>query len=201
MKRRISAASVERGRALFEAPQVGCVACHAPPDFTTKPGAGNVTQAHTPVVTVTRRDAAFTLLSMNRLDAIAGVERDLEPWDTGRAETHQGRYTNLPLRGLWDRPPIFLHGGTARSLREVLCTPGHPALRSFPHEVRLGGERERPGRRELGLNETDAVPEALPRTLPLEAAGGRIGIDTHGGTSQLDPSQIDDLVDFLEAIE
>lgn len=195
------AASVERGRALFEAPQVGCVACHAPPDFSSKPGKGNVTQAHTPVVTVTRRDTSFTLLSMNRLDAIAGVERDLEPWDAGRAEAIQGRYTNLPLRGLWDRPPVFLHGGTARSLREILCTPGHPALRNFPHELRLGGERERPGRRELGLNETDAVPEALPRTGPLQAAGGRIGIDTHGGTSQLDPSQIDDLVDFLEAIE
>jgi hypothetical protein len=46
-----------------------------------------------------------------------------------------------PLRGLWDRPHThLLHDGRARSLREVLATPGHPALE--PGEV---GRNERDG--------------------------------------------------------
>ena len=31
--------------------------------------------------------------------------------------------------------------------------------------------------------------------------GGRIGSDTHGGTSHLTAQQIDDLVNYLESIE
>ena len=44
----------------------------------------------------------------------------------GPAGVHFG---STPLRGLWDRPETRLyHDGRARSLREALATPGHPAL-------------------------------------------------------------------------
>ena len=105
-----------------------------------------------------------------------------------------------PLRGLWDRPPVFLHSGMARSLREVVCPPGHTALRRYPYGPLLGGVPERPGQREVGFNETMVLPELAPRAKPLMNANGRIGPDTHGGTTQLRPHEIDDLVDFLESI-
>lgn len=191
---------VLRGRRVFFDPQVGCVSCHVPPDFTRKDFPGNPRQAMPPLVTLSRRDAAFTLIGMNRLDAIDGYLRDLEPWDTGRAEEQEGHFTTFPLRGLWDRPPVFLHHGMARSLREVVATPGHLGLGRFKYEPLLGGAGERPGRREVGFNETFFVTEKLPRAKAFLEAGGRIGLDTHGGTSQLRGAQLDDLVDFLESI-
>jgi hypothetical protein len=192
--------SVLRGKRLFEDPQVGCISCHAGTDFTRKDFADNPQQALPPLVMLTPRDASFTLLSMNRLDAINGIQRDLEPWDTGRVERIQGQFTTFPLRGLWDRPPVFLHSGMARSLREVVCPPGHTALRGFPYGPLLGGVPERPGQHEVGFNETMVLPELAPRAKPLMNANGRIGPDTHGGTTQLRPHEVDDLVDFLESI-
>jgi hypothetical protein len=56
------------------------------------------------------------------------------------------------LRGAWDRVR-FLHAGSARSLREVLLTPGHPG--------RLPGERAR--------NERDGVPNTHGGTGHLDA--------------------------------
>ncbi|HEY3450808.1 MAG TPA: hypothetical protein VGK67_30910 [Myxococcales bacterium] len=196
------AASVLRGKALFEDPQVGCVACHAPPSFTRKDLGQKSTGAMPAVVTVTPRDASFTLIGMNRLDYLNGYPRDLEPWDAGRNEEGQGRYTTFPLRGLWERPPVFLHGGVARNLREVVSSPAHNALRRFKYEPLLGGEPERPGRREVGFNETFYFfSEKTRRVQALLESEGRMGMDTHGGTSHLKPGQIDDLVDFLESIE
>ncbi|MGC4116576.1 MAG: hypothetical protein QM765_18760 [Myxococcales bacterium] len=196
------AASVLRGKVLFEDPQVGCVACHAPPSFTRKDLGQKSTGAIPAVVTVTPRDASFTLIGMNRLDFLNGYQRDLEPWDSGRNELGQGRYTTFPLRGLWERPPVFLHGGVARTLREVVATPGHNALRRFKYEPLLGGEGERPGRREVGFNETFYFfTEKTHRVQALLESEGRMGLDTHGGTSHLKPGQLDDLVDFLESIE
>lgn len=120
------AASVKRGKAIFETPQVGCVSCHPAPTFTRKDLVENGEQAITPQVGVSVRDGSFTLISMNRLDAIHGYTRDLEPFDPGRAEETQGNYTTLALRGIWDRPPTFLHHGGARTLREIVAVPGQP---------------------------------------------------------------------------
>ncbi len=192
--------SVLRGQRLFEDPQVGCVSCHPAPDFTRKQFPGLGEQPLPPLVTLTPRDAAFTLIGMNRLDAINGIKRDLEPWDRGRVEAVQGRFTTLQLRGLWDRPPVFLHGGVARSVREVLAPPGHVGLERFPYEPLLGGEPERPGRKEIGFNETLFTTELTPHNRPFFTAGGRIGQDTHGGTSQLRTHELDDLVDYLESL-
>ncbi len=194
-------ASVRRGRARFEDPQVGCVSCHPAPHFTRKDFPDNPEQSLPPLVSLSVRDGSFTLIGMNRLDAINGVRRDLEPWDAGRAERKQGHFTTLQLRGLWDRPPVFLHHGMARSLREVVGVPGHNALGWFKYEPLLGGFPERPGRREVGFNATFFFAERLPKVKAHIKAAGRIGSDTHGGTSHLTPLQIDDLVNFMETIE
>lgn len=196
-----TSASARRGRRLFEDPQVGCVACHPPPHFAKKDFSDRPQQAFEPVVPLTVRDGSFTLIGMNRLDALNGVRRDLEPWDMGRAEEHQGHFTSFPLRGIWDRPPVFLHNGMARTLREVLSTPGHPALGRLKYEPVVSDAGERPGRREVGFNTTGMFAEQQPRVKLLVAAGARIGHDTHGGTSQLTPRQIDDLANFLNTIE
>ncbi|GAB4144059.1 MAG: hypothetical protein Fur0037_11830 [Planctomycetota bacterium] len=195
------APSVLRGRDLFFDPQVGCSACHPPPDFTRKDLPANETRSLPALVATTRRDGAFTLIGMNRLDALNGYERDLEPWDRGRAEQHEGHYTITQLRGIWDRPPVFLHNGLARSLREVVATPGHPALRRFRYEPLLGGEPERPGLAEVGFNATCLTAQRTFALSNLLRSGARLGIDTHGGTSHLSSRAIDDLVDFLETIE
>ncbi len=194
-------ASVKRGRKLFNDPQVGCVSCHPAPHFTRKDFPDNRQQTMPPLVTVTVRDGSFTLVGMDRLDAINGVKRDLEPWDVGRAEEKQVHYTTLQLRGIWDRPPVFLHNGMARSLREVLCVPGQPGLGWFKYEPLIAGVPERPGKREVGFNETWFYAAPGSRTKVFQKSGGRIGSDTHGGTSHLTPQQIDDLVHFMEAIE
>ena len=193
--------SIKRGKALFEDPQVGCVSCHPPPSFAKKDFEDNPQQALSPLVTFTARDGAFTLIGMNRMDTINGVPRDLEPWDVGRAEARQGQITSLQLRGIWDRPPVFLHNGTARTLREVLAIPGHPSLRQFPYEPLVGGVPERPGRKEIGFNETFIFYESAPKVALHMMSGARIGVDTHGGTSQLSAQEIDDLTNFLQAIE
>ena len=194
-------ASVRRGKKLFETPQVGCISCHPPPHFAKKDFPDNPTQSMAPLVPLTVRDGAFTLVGMNRLDLVNGVRRDLEPWDSGRVEEHQGHFTTFPLRGLWDRPPVFLHNGMARTLREVVATPGHPALGAFRYEPLIGGAPERPGRREIGFNATYSVARPSEKLKLHVRAGARIGTDTHGGTSQLKPQQVDDLVNYLESIE
>jgi len=193
--------SVERGRKLFEDPRVGCAACHPSPHFTKKDFPDNRQQAFEPVVTLTVRDGAFTLIGMNRLDHINGIRRDLEPWDIGRVERTQGHFTTFPLRGIWDRPPVFLHHGMARTLHETTATPGHVALRTFKYEPLIGGFPERPGRKEVGLNMTFIFADRSPKVKMHMRAGARIGVDTHGGTSHLTAGQIDDLVNFLNSIE
>jgi hypothetical protein len=193
--------SVSRGKKLFEHPQVGCAGCHPPPHFARKDFPDNPQQAFEPVVMLTVRDGSFTLIGMNRLDYINGFRRDLEPWDIGRVEEVQGHFTTFPLRGLWDRPPVFLHNGIARTLREVIAIPGHPSLRRFKYEPLLGGAPERLGRKEVGFNMTFLFTQDIPRVKLHRGAKARMGFDTHGGSSHLTALQVDDLVHFLESIE
>ncbi len=193
--------SVRRGEKLFNHPQVGCASCHPPPNFARKDFPENPQQAMPPMVALTVRDASFTLVGMNRLDSANGYRRDLEPWDRGRAEENQGHFTPFQLRGIWDRPPVFLHNGMARTLREVLATPGHPALGRFKYPVLIGGVPERPGRREVGFNETFLFSSPINRVKGHLGAKARLGVDTHGGTIHLRGRDVDDLVDFMQAIE
>ncbi|MDQ8186637.1 hypothetical protein [Pelagicoccus sp. SDUM812002] len=196
-----SSLSVARGRELFEDPQVGCISCHAPPHFTKKDFPDNPQQTIPPVVPFTVRDGSFTLLSKNREDANSGVRRDLEPWDLGRAEEQQGQLTIFPLRGIWDRPPVFLHNGLARTLREVTAMPGHPSLQRFKYEPLFGGYPERPGKMEVGFNMTFVFATAENRVKLHRIAESRLGFDTHGGTSQLTRREIDDLVNYMNSLE
>ncbi len=194
-------ASVLRGRALFEEAQTGCSSCHPAPHFAKKDFPNNPRQVVPPQVTMTVRDGSFTLLSMERLDAIAGIARDIEPWDAGRVEDEQVHYTPFGLRGLWDRPPVFLHNGVARTLREIVSVPGQTQFGTFKYEPLIGGEPERPHRREVGFNETYFVKTRTQKNKTHLDTGGRIGSDTHGGTSHLTAPQIDDLVNYLLSIQ
>jgi hypothetical protein len=193
--------SIQRGRLLFEDPQVGCVSCHVPPHFTKKDFPENPTQTIPPVVMFTVRDGSFTLLSKNREDYNNKHSRDLEPWDEGRFEANQGHLTTFPLRGIWDRPPSFLHNGMARTLNEIAAPPGHPSLKSFKYEPLFGGYPERPGKMEVGFNMTYIFANPENRVKLHIISDSRLGFDTHGGTTQLTRQQMQDLVNFLNSIE
>ncbi len=191
------APAVARGQQLFNDARVMCGECHAAPEFTRKDRvlANNDRRALPQLTTVTRRGASYTLAGLRAVDRANGVdELDLEPDDPGRVDDQEGSFTTMQLRGIFDRPPTFLHHGRARSLREVLCTPDHPALRRFRLPVMQGPEEARPGRLEVGMNETTGRRDDGALN-PADRA-----FDTHGGTSHLSARQIDDLVAFVQSI-
>ncbi len=190
--------SVRRGEALFNSASVMCSVCHRAPEFTNKDFSltHNDRRALPPLTTMTRRDASYTLASVRAVDVANGLKDfEMEPADRGRVEDVEGSFTTMQLRGIFDRPPVFLHHARTRSLREVLCTPKHPALRKYRLPVYQGEEIVRPGRREKGFNEiTERTPEG-PLAKQVQA------FDTHGGTSHLNIRQIEDLLNFMLAIE
>ena len=194
-------ASIRRGRAIFNEAEVGCASCHPSPNFAKKDFPNNPRQVVPPQVMTTMREGGFTLISMERLDYLAGIRRDLEPWDIGRAEDEEAHFTPTQLRGMWDQPPDFLHNGMARSLREVVSVPGQTSLGWFKYEPLFGGYPERPGRREIGFNETYFAKKRTEKNKAFLDTGGRIGSDSHGGTSHLTGPQIDDLVNYLLSLE
>ncbi|NUN51005.1 MAG: hypothetical protein HUU15_19540, partial [Candidatus Brocadiae bacterium] len=163
---------VRVGKRIFEDARTGCAQCHPAPGFTDKRHPHNGNRSFPPLVSAAPRDNVHTLVSADRLDAINGYVRAWDPDDAGRVEEHEGFFVAPSLRGLWARPPRFLHHGRAVSLREVVCTPGHAALRP-----------RRDGTYEEGLNERDGIP------------------DTHGVTSHLTVWEIECLLRFLRSIE
>jgi len=189
--------SVKRGKALFHSVQVMCSVCHTAPEFTNKSAelANNDRRALPPLTTITRRDASYTLISVHAMEVANGRHFDLSPEDKGRVEDVEGSFTTMQLRGIFDRPPVFLHHARARSLREVLLTPGHPAAREYRYPVLQGDEDVRPGRREKGFNEITTRTPAGPLHPTSQI------FDSHGGTSHLTPRQITDLEHFVESIE
>ena len=144
--------------------EVGCASCHPLPVTTV-----TIEPAFSPAGIPVRVPPVITpsLAPDGRVaDTVTQGFRDtfsvggLGPTEQGPEGIHLG----IPqLRGIWDRAPRFFHDGRARSLRQALATPGHPAL--------APGER--------GWNERYGQP------------------DTHGGTSQLAPDELDDLITFL----
>jgi hypothetical protein len=190
--------SVVRGQMLFNDASVMCSVCHTAPEFTNKELVltNNDRRALPQLTTVTRRDASYTLASVRAVDYANGLPAfEQEPDDRGRVEETEGSFTTMQLRGIFDRPPVFLHHARARSLREVLCTPGHPALRQYRYPVLQGGEVVRLNRHEIGFNETTARTTAGPLN-PEDQI-----FDTHGGTSHLTPRQLEDLMNFMLSIE
>lgn len=171
---------VRHGRALFNAPTVGCAGCHPAPTYTDKLNVFNENKSFPPLVSPANRDNIHTLISADRIDFLNGFERTWDTGDSGRVESREGNFVAPSLRGIWARPPKFLHHGLAISLREVICSPDHPALRSFNH-TRL--DVPRPDDQEIGLNEMNGL------------------LDTHGTTSHLSVWDIECLVRFVNSIE
>ncbi len=190
--------AVRRGERLFNDSRVMCAVCHTPPEFTNKTEilTNNPRRALPPLTTITRRDASYTLAGVRAVERANGRDDlDLAPADKGRVERTEGSFTTMQLRGIFDRPPVFLHHGRARSLREVLATPEHGGLRRYRLPVMQGPEEVRPGRLEIGFNERRA---RLPSG-PLSAED--VILDTHGGTAHLTPRQLEDLRAFVASIE
>ncbi len=140
-------AAVRRGEALFRSAVVGCAGCHD--------GAGlaasvsdrlGVRLRFGPVVSPLRAPDG------RNLDLILDGFRGTFPEASQDAVAVEFGVTTL--RGAWAHARRFLHDGRARSLREVVLTPGHPALRD--------GER--------GFNETDGAPDTHGATSHLSPA-------------------------------
>ncbi|MCW8935015.1 MAG: hypothetical protein OQK98_09860 [Gammaproteobacteria bacterium] len=189
--------SVKRGKQLFNSAQVMCGVCHTSPEFTNKTQllANNDRRALPQLTTMTRRDASYSLASVFAMETVNGDPLGLKHEDKGRFEEKEGTFTTMTLRGIFDRPPVFLHHARARSLREVLLTPEHPAARKFLMPVMTGDEVVRKDKKEIGFN------ELTERTLKGDLDKQNRVIDSHGGTSHLRPGQIEDLLNFMKVIE
>jgi DNA-binding beta-propeller fold protein YncE len=189
--------SVKRGQQLFNSAQVMCGVCHTAPEFTNKTAllANNDRRALPQLTTMTRRDASYSLASVFAMETVNDNPLGLEYEGKGRFEDKEGTFTTMTLRGIFDRPPVFLHHGRARSLREVVMTPNHPAARKYLFPVMMGDEVVRADQQEIGFNEL--TERFLTGALDKQ---NRV-IDSHGGTSHLRPGQIEDLVNFMKVIE
>ncbi len=100
---------VERGKALFERPDVGCSACHPAPTFASD-------QLFRGVTTIARYDLP---------------RRDLDPDVSIKyiENARDGFFNANSLRGLWDRKGALFHDGRARTIRETILTPGHTCIK------------------------------------------------------------------------
>lgn len=183
--------SVMRGKLLFNDLAVGCVTCHKPPNFTDKSEAlyHNRERVLPSLISFTPRERSFTLVSPSWMDTANGYKRDVEPWEQGRVKRNQGFLTTFQLRGLFDRPPAFLHHAKALSVRETFAAPNHYSLRKFKYLPLRGEEEVRPDGRERGFNELSFLKEKTYM------------VDTHGATSHLSARQVQDLENFLVSIE
>ncbi len=140
-------AAVRRGAALFRSTAVGCLSCHDGPGFAASVSSERVVRLRFgPVVTPLRSADG------RDLDRVSEGFRRTFPETTQDARSIE--FGVPTLRGIWAHAALFLHDGRARSLREVLLTPGHPGLR--------------PGER--GFNETDGVPDTHGATSHLSPA-------------------------------
>ncbi|MCC6995558.1 MAG: hypothetical protein IT370_13190 [Deltaproteobacteria bacterium] len=172
-------AMIQRGKALFESPEVGCAGCHPGPTFTDRVHQHNQNKAFPPLITRGQRDAPHQTMGPDYVDHCEDFVRPWDPKDRGRVQEHAEFMVAESLRGLWARPPRFLHDGRAISLREVLAPPGHPALRPL---LWPRAQAPRAGR-ELGMNERDGTP------------------DSHGATSHLTVWELECLVRYVQSIE
>lgn len=129
----------ERGRAVFESASTGCANCHPLPLSTTATRPVRFSPFGAPIrfppVVSPSRAPSGSDASMVTPGFIGTFPSTIQ----GPAGLSFGA---TPLRGIWDRPSTrLLHDGRARSLREVLSTPGHEGLEAG----------------EVGRNERDGV--------------------------------------------
>lgn len=157
--------AARRGRALFESPATGCASCHPAPSFalSTDVNPFGVPLVMGPVVTPLRAAdgtnldlfaegflAAFPRAQQESCEQVCGKQACAND-PTVCDDLRNARFGVPSLRGIWDRAPMFLHDGRARNLREVVCTPGHAALREG----------------ETGFNERDGIPDTHGATSHL----------------------------------
>ena len=135
-------AAVERGRALFEHSDTGCASCHPSPTFAVSSAVNPAAlpMRFGPVVSPNRDEgglnldlfasgfvATFPEAQQDSCEALCGEQTCAA--DPDACNDRRNVYFGVPsLRGIWDRADKMLHDGRARGLREVICTPGHPAL-------------------------------------------------------------------------
>ncbi len=158
---------VRRGEAIFNDKTTACATCHPAPAFTvsTMYNPDELAMVMPPVVTPMRDEGGtnIDLLSDGFMATFPTAEQDTCTEMCGEEactddpfvcdDIMNVRFNPPQLRGTWDRAPRMLHDGRANGLREVLCTPGHPALRE--------GEK--------GFNERDGVIDTHGGTSHLSA--------------------------------
>lgn len=136
-----------RGRSIYESPAVGCNTCHPLP-LTT------VTNDFNPSGVPLRFPALITPTANDEGEEADAVTAGfLQTFPDAEQDAAGVRFGVPQLRGIWDRAARFYHDGRARSLREALAPPGHPAL--------LPGE--------TGHNETHGMPDTHGATSQLSA--------------------------------
>ena len=145
----VAGSRAEVGAALFSSTRTGCASCH--------PGPMAATATRTPV-TEGPGPLTFPYVITPLTHPITGADVDrvnpafLGTFPEARQTSSGLRVGATTLRGLWDRTR-FLHHGQARTLREAVATPRHPALRD--------GER--------GFNELFGQPDTHGGTSGLSA--------------------------------
>ena len=133
-----------RGKAIFESTTANCVSCHPAPAFAVSTGLNpaGLPERMEPVITPNLDEegvnldllaegfiSVFPMAEQDDCASLCGVEvcaEDVAACD----DVRNVRLNVTPLRGIWDRAPRLLHDGRAVGLREALCTPGHPALKT-----------------------------------------------------------------------
>jgi len=128
---------VARGRSLYFRFDVGCAFCHPSPSFSSP-------QLFEGMVSMARFDRPRRSIDPNTSIKFLENARD-------------GFFNANSLRGLWDRRGALLHDGRARTIREVLLTPGHPCLREGeqPRNQNLGRPDSHAGISHLDCDEID----------------------------------------------
>ncbi len=162
-----AAESIARGRELFNSTEVACSSCHPS------------TSSEGPII-FTNNGTIAPVISPSGLDKGLIFKDEVDG------------NVNIPsLRGVWDRPAVYLHDGRARSLRSAILPPGHQAL-----TIGLDGCQKL-------ADYQGFFKDGLPRSI-LDGRGcneldGALG--THGQTTHLTSTQVDDLIAFIESIE
>jgi hypothetical protein len=155
----VPTADAQLGALVFASSRAGCTTCHPLPTSTTSTDAPQLGPVAMP----------FVVSPLRHPETHADVDRItngfLATFPRARQDSTGLRIGVTSLRGSWDRAR-FLHHGAARSLREVLSTPHHPALREgeVGRNERDGFPNSHGGTGHLGVRELSAL-EAFVETL------------------------------------
>jgi hypothetical protein len=163
---RDSVEAIKRGRALFDG-AAQCASCH--PAGTT-----------TGIDPFTNNQNLAAVISPSPLDNGLQFKDEVD-----------GNFNVPSLRGVWDRPRVYLHDGRAKSLRSAILGSGHPALSSFADGCHILAEGS-----EAFVN---GIVQPVTNGRGCNEVKGQQ--DTHGATSTLSPEQVADLEAFVLAIE